>query len=934
MKSSKRKHGIVYNIARFAFLGCYLAAMVVLIVEAATPSKESARKSDATGIAISNIINDLNGDTAIEILPEECNIIIPKLEYNVGQNTSIKVETLPEEATYKSYTYSSSDPSVATISEVGEISCLKAGTTEIKAVNTKVPSVFSTVTITVKNIELESFTSKINASLEGGVYQLEIGSSYLVTNTFKPSNATFKDVTYEYDDSLGYISMEYDTITAINSSEGATFDLIVHCGELSNTLKLKTLKKEPVIEDYPLVGFKANNVTKYIDQTSEFTPSISYNPTYVSSQYKGYTLSSGNTDVVTVNGLKLKPKGVIGTAKITITSTYDPSITGSFNVNVVDRPTLQSISINRYSSTMYVGKTQTISVSTNPSSNLSITKSFSSSNTSAATVTNSGVVTGKAVGSTTITATVKDTVHNVTKTASVNISIIEAPVYTVTDIEIGYKHGENPNVYADNQINLKDYFYIKTYVGNANPTNKDYSFYIDTDQYPGSFEDGIKYTPSLNGEVVAYLNYINETDTTISKEIKFTVLSQFNVTDENGDITSSENLYVKERKQFSVVTTGSYGQVYRVTNNNSEVIDLSFDGTNISIYVKKSGSASFTVTPVLLINEEEMEYASASKTISITTNEKYTTTLGLQFLDSDNNVVEFTDEDTITLYMKKTIKFKALLDDSTTLSYVTVKSSSEILTIKNNTLIPNAIGDAIISVKEQYSDLSKLYKVKIRNLVTIDEKKAFVISGFYNYDVETNTLTIVNGDSVTVRYNFDSSSTYRTVDYHIEDENIATIGTDGMITPVKVGETILTMTVQDEMSIHATASINIKIIRKDFIENMHDFLLAVRKAIGHFGAFAVLGIFATITYFMFFRKDMFPFGLGINITTGYFFAVLTEEIQRHTPGRNATMSDVVIDFRGYILSVVVITTIIIIVALIKLLVRFIKKKKNPSPQKD
>ena len=147
-KNRKGKYGIGYQITRFVFLALYIAAMGVLVYEAAQPSKESGRKSDAAGIALSNIINDFNGDTAIELYPEECNIIISKAECAVGETTTLNVETIPEESTYKSYTFSSSDPTVADVNEFGEVSFLKAGTAEITAKNTKIPTVFSSVTVT------------------------------------------------------------------------------------------------------------------------------------------------------------------------------------------------------------------------------------------------------------------------------------------------------------------------------------------------------------------------------------------------------------------------------------------------------------------------------------------------------------------------------------------------------------------------------------------------------------------------------------------------------------------------------------------------------------------------------------------------------------------------------------------------------------------
>ena len=115
MKLFKSKYGIKYRIARLIMLGFFIAGSVVLIVESATPGPESGRKSDATGIAISNVINDIKGDVATEIFPEECHISVKKTEFFVGESVTLTVNTLPEDSTYKSYIYTSSDEEVATV---------------------------------------------------------------------------------------------------------------------------------------------------------------------------------------------------------------------------------------------------------------------------------------------------------------------------------------------------------------------------------------------------------------------------------------------------------------------------------------------------------------------------------------------------------------------------------------------------------------------------------------------------------------------------------------------------------------------------------------------------------------------------------------------------------------------------------------------------
>ena len=437
----------------------------------------------------------------------------------------------------------------------------------------------------------------------------------------------------------------------------------------------------------------------------------------------------------------------------------------------------------------------------------------------------------------------------------------------------------------------------------------------------------------MNGQVFGQLYYVNENSVTFSKDISFVVASDFNILDEDNNPTSNMSIYVKQREQVSIKTLTSYYQSYKVTNLSSDTISITYSGGVISVYAKQSGSASFKVTPVLTVDETSTEITDFAKTISVTTNERYTTAISLKFYDSKKNEVEMSDTEVNTIYVNQTLTYKAILDAETTLSSVSVKSSNECVEIKNNTVIPKKIGETVIYVKDKYSGLMTEYKVKVRNRVVINEKKVYLIYGICSFDVETNTLSIVNGDYAQVRYNFDTGTTFRKVNYKIEDESIAVVGQDGMITPKKVGQTTLTMEIHDELSSHATSTINVVVVRRNFIQNMTEFLRQVRKALGHFGAFAMLGILGTIAFFMFFRKDLYLFGQAISISIGYFVAALTEEIQRHTAGRAAKMSDVVIDMRGYFIGVAIVTIVLALIFGIKLLIKVIKKHKAKKAEK-
>ena len=119
---------------------------------------------------------------------------------------------------------------------------------------------------------------------------------------------------------------------------------------------------------------------------------------------------------------------------------------------------------------------------------------------------------------------------------------------------------------------------------------------------------------------------------------------------------------------------------------------------------------------------------------------------------------------------------------------------------------------------------------------------------------------------------------------------------------------------------HVDIEIIFEIKPQLLITDLNSFFLKVRKSIGHFGAFLVLGIFSSLTYILYFDSKKWKFTLPINYLQGIGLAFLTELIQLFVPGRVGSLTDVLIDSTGFIIS----STMIIIIFIIKNL----KKKRK------
>ena len=117
------------------------------------------------------------------------------------------------------------------------------------------------------------------------------------------------------------------------------------------------------------------------------------------------------------------------------------------------------------------------------------------------------------------------------------------------------------------------------------------------------------------------------------------------------------------------------------------------------------------------------------------------------------------------------------------------------------------------------------------------------------------------------------------------------------------------------------------ITKKPKINNLEDFRAFIRKAIGHYGAFLFMAIFATLTAMFYYRYNswkVFIIKIIIIVLFGFGFAAITELIQIVTPGRAGLFKDVFIDFSGYMTS----ATIIILIFFIKYFIQYKNRDKK------
>jgi uncharacterized protein YjdB len=318
----------------------------------------------------------------------------------VGGTETLSAIIAPANATIKNVTWSSSNPSVATVYNDGVVTGLSAGTAVI-TVTTVDGGKTAACAVTVSNVTVTGVTlNKPSASLF-------VGNTETLIATIAPSNAANKNVTWSSNNTAvatvsdgvvtavaaGSVTI---TVTTVDGGKTATCTVTVNSVAVTGV----TLNKSSTSL---LVGGNTETLTATI------APSNATN--------KNVTWSSSNPSIATVsNGVVTSV--AVGTAVITVTA--DGGKTAACNVTVYTNTVAVSSVSLKTSASLTVGNTETLTAAINPSNATNQNVTWSSSNNSVATVSTGGVVTAVATGSAIITVTTADGGKTANCTVTVN----------------------------------------------------------------------------------------------------------------------------------------------------------------------------------------------------------------------------------------------------------------------------------------------------------------------------------------------------------------------------------------------------------------------------------------------------------------------------------------------------------------------------------
>lgn len=318
------------------------------------------------------------------IIPVESLTLDPvSATVDAGDIVNIKANVKPDNATFRTVSWTSSDLSLAEVYN-GTVKTLKEGTVSITA---KIADLSATCTIVINRVPILVESISLNKSET----TIEIGESETLVATVSPDNADDPTVSWTSSD-WSVASVEDGLVTAL--AEG-TAVITAKAGDKTATCKVTVPHQFTPVESLSL-----NKTETTIIEGGKETLELTVNPS--NADLDALTWTSSDESVATVEA------GVVtavaeGVAVITV-AVGEKSASCTVTVKKVGIP-VESVSLNKKETTLEVGGSETLVATITPPDSDDPTLTWTSSDAGIVSVSQNGRIVAVSEGVAIITAT-------------------------------------------------------------------------------------------------------------------------------------------------------------------------------------------------------------------------------------------------------------------------------------------------------------------------------------------------------------------------------------------------------------------------------------------------------------------------------------------------------------------------------------------------
>ena len=363
----------------------------------------------------------------IVVAVESITLDITSLILNEGETITLTATVKPDNASDKTVTWSSSNPTKATVDQSGKITAIAEGTVNITA---KAGDKTATCTVTVMkvNIPVESLT------LDKYYLELIEGETATITATVKPDNATDKTVTWSSSNPTKAAVDQNGIVTAL--AEG-TVDIIAKAGDKTALCQVAVRSSSVPVESVTLDKY---SLDLSVGETTTLTATVKPD----NATDKTVTWSSSNPSIATVDQAGMVSALAPGSATITVMA-GDRWATCAVTVTEGFVP-VESVTLDKTSLELAVGEDATLVATVWPANATNKFVSWTSDNTWIASVDQNGKVTAKWEGTAIIKAYAGDKSASCTLTVKPAYAAVESITLDKTSLEL--KEGDSAKLYA------------------------------------------------------------------------------------------------------------------------------------------------------------------------------------------------------------------------------------------------------------------------------------------------------------------------------------------------------------------------------------------------------------------------------------------------------------------------------------------------------
>lgn len=324
-----------------------------------------------------------------------------------SQTYPLKATLNPPTATATNFKWTSSDPTVATVSSSGVVTAMNTGSCTI-TVSVGGVSAACTVNVTKK-------ISLLGMETESAV-SLKKGEIHAVVTTFYPSNASDRSVKWTSSDTA-VVKVSADGILTAVGTGKAVITAVANDGGYKSSCNVTVTQS--------VTGIKLNKTNEKVAIGKSKTLTATVYPTDASVKSVKWISSDPSVVTVSSNGVITGVKS--GSAVITAT-TVDGNFSASCDIDVYIAVT--GVKLNATKLTIPKGESRMLSAIISPSNASDQTVKWSTSDSSIASVSAAGQITAKKTGSVSITATTTD--------GSYRVSCSVVVVQLATSIKLDY----------------------------------------------------------------------------------------------------------------------------------------------------------------------------------------------------------------------------------------------------------------------------------------------------------------------------------------------------------------------------------------------------------------------------------------------------------------------------------------------------------------